>query len=452
MASAFQDYYKCASSFGDIGIAGDLSDEAGYFKFQELTCYGRCAGVPPAAGPRSTLHDVSSVTAKSGRLCLPFDLTEVVENLRQERYQRHAVHYVERVTAGRAARVAYYFVRPLLSVSVRRHLQKIRLRGWETIPFPAWPVDFTVETLMERALALQLRARGEAEMPFIWFWPDGASAAAILTHDVEHEAGRDFCSALMDMDDVHGMKASFQIVPDLRYPDSTDTRAEIRQRGFEVNVHDLNHDGHLYADRETFLRRAAEINRYAREFESTGFRAAAMYRDQAWYSALEFDYDMSVPNVAHLEPQRGGCCTVMPYFVGNLVELPLTTVQDYSVFHILGDYSTSLWRTQIDMILSRHGLVTLLTHPDYLIEERARRVYLELLAHVAQLRDSHRLWFALPREVAAWWRLRSQMSLVRARGSWRAVGPGSERARVAVARLRGDRVEYQVESAAVQTV
>ena len=53
---------------------------------------------------------------------------------------------------------------------------------------------------------------------------------------------------------------------------------------------------------------------------------------------------MSVPNVAHLEPQRGGCCTVMPYFVGDVLELPLTTIQDYSLFHILGDYSTTLWK------------------------------------------------------------------------------------------------------------
>ena len=67
-----------------------------------------------------------------------------------------------------------------------------------------------------------------------------------------------------------------------------------------------------------------------------------MYREQEWFDAFEFSYDMSVPNAAHLEPQRGGCCTVMPYFVGDLLELPLTTTQDYSLFHILGDYSISL--------------------------------------------------------------------------------------------------------------
>ena len=92
-----------------------------------------------------------------------------------------------------------------------------------------------------------------------------------------------------------------------------------------------------------------------------------MYREQAWFDAFEFQYDMSVPNAAHLEPQRGGCCTVMPYFVGDILELPLTTTQDYTLFHILNDYSTTLWQEQIRLITGRHGLVSVITHPDYLV-------------------------------------------------------------------------------------
>ena len=35
------------------------------------------------------------------------------------------------------------------------------------------------------------------------------------------------------------------------------------------------------------------------------------------WQRLDFSFDMSIPNVAHLDPQRGGCCTIMPYFIGN---------------------------------------------------------------------------------------------------------------------------------------
>jgi hypothetical protein len=175
-----------------------------------------------------------------------------------------------------------------------------------------------------------------------------------------------------------------------------------------------------------------------------------MYRRQDWFDALEFSYDMSVPNVAHLEPQRGGCCTVMPYFVGDLLEIPLTTIQDYSLFHILGDYSTTLWKTQIDMVSARNGLISFITHPDYLIEARARRVYSELLSHLHDLRGQGRVWLTLPAEVDRWWRCRREMKLMRVGNSWRIEGPDSHRARIAVATLVDDQVVYKVEDRAAQ--
>ena len=114
--------------------------------------------------------------------------------------------------------------------------------------------------------------------------------------------------------------------PRARRPPGRRIADKIRGRGFEVNLHDLNHDGRLFEDRQEFLTRAKRINQYARDFGCDGFRSGAMYREQSWFDAFEFSYDMSVPNASHLEPQRGGCCTVMPYFVGDILELPLTTV------------------------------------------------------------------------------------------------------------------------------
>jgi len=250
---------------------------------------------------------------------------------------------------------------------------------------------------------------------------------------------------LMDLDDEYGIKSAFQLVPEHRYELSEAFLETFRRRGFEVNVHDLNHDGQLFHNREQFLERSARINEYGRRFRTKGFRAGIMYRRQDWFDALDFSYDMSVPNVAHLEPQRGGCCTVMPYFIGNMLEIPLTTIQDYSLFHVLGDYSTQLWKKQIDMISSRNGLISFIAHPDYLIDTRARVVYAELLSHLRDLRTEGRVWLTLPAEVDRWWRNRSQMALVRAGDSWRVEGPDCHRARVAYASLEGDRVVYALD-------
>ena len=90
-------------------------------------------------------------------------------------------------------------MRPVLPVGVRRHIQRIPLADWRRILFPAWPVDVTVETLMESVMAMVLKASG-GEIPFVWFWPNGASSAMIVTHDVEGAPGGDFCDALMTLD------------------------------------------------------------------------------------------------------------------------------------------------------------------------------------------------------------------------------------------------------------
>ena len=331
-----------------------------------------------------------------------------------------------------------------MSLDIRKHIQRAYISGWEKIAFPSWPVDSTVERISERMLLSSMKAMNIDRMPFIWFWPDGARSAVVMTHDVEAQAGYDFCDELMAIDSSFGIKASFQVVPEGSYEPTDSFLQDIGSRGFEVNVQDLNHDGRLFINRREFLRRVARINQYGQSYSAKGFRAAVMYRNLAWYDALDFSYDMSVPNVAHLDPQRGGCCTVMPYFVGDILEIPLTTTQDYMLFHLLGDYSTNLWKAQAESILKRNGLISFLVHPDYVLENKTRRVYQDLLSYLSNLRSQEQLWLALPGEVDQWWRERSKMQIVNRHGEWRIEGAGAERAVLAFAKVAGDQVVYEV--------
>jgi hypothetical protein len=170
-----------------------------------------------------------------------------------------------------------------------------------------------------------------------------------------------------------------------------------------------------------------------------------MYRNLDWYPALEFSYDMSVPNVGHLDPQPGGCCTVFPYFVGDILELPLTTTQDYPLFYILRKNSLTLWKSQIRLILEKHGLVSFIVHPDYIIEEKYQQTYKDLLGFLSQLRREEKVWIALPAEINCWWRARNNMRLVSDRGRWQIEGTQKERARIAYARIENDHLEYRIE-------
>ena len=443
---AFLDYYRCPADKVPIGIQPQLSAQEGYFTFDGTVGFGRIGSGRPAADAAEPLTDLAGcVTVADGRHLLPFDISDVVTNLREERYRQNGHNWLRSTRAGSAARLLYYLLRPLLGVRVRKHLQKAHLSGWEQIPFPKWPVDVSVDTMMERTMMLALNARKQSSVPFIWFWPDDAPACAMITHDIEGQAGLDFCDELMDIDDSYGIKSAFQLIPGGREASWRNTASRLRHRGFEVNLHDLNHDGQLFARRDTFLRQARQINEHAREFGCDGFRSGAMYREQRWFDAFKFSYDMSVPNAAHLEPQRGGCCTVMPYFVGDILELPLTTTQDYTLFFILNDYSTALWEQQIRLISQRHGLISVITHPDYLIGPRERAVYVQLLRHIANLRDARRLWVALPGEINTWWRNRHAMRLVRGAEGWRIEGPDSHRARVAYATCENGSLVYRLQ-------
>jgi hypothetical protein len=439
MTDCLTQYYRCPGHYFRLALKGPLSATSGYFRLGDATLYGNYCGRELSSVPGADLIDASHDTRiEEGVMYLPFDLEQVIDNLRCERY----VDTGQNGGGMTALAKTYYLARPLLPFALRSYLKKLHLNGWEKMSFPQWPVDCSVENLAAQLLQFAARSEGAGKIPFIWFWPEGAPGCAIMTHDVETQSGYDFCSTMMDVDDSFGIKASFQIVPEERYGVSAAFLNSLRDRGFEVAIHDLNHDGHLYKDREQFLRRAAKINAYGKQYGAEGFRAAVLYRKQQWYDALQFSYDMSVPNVAHLDPQHGGCCTVMPYFIGNILELPVTTTQDYMLFHILNDYSISLWRRQIDLIMEKHGLMSFLVHPDYVMKAREMSIFQELLAHLASLRKKTGVWITTPGEVNRWWRQRAEMRLVEDGEGVRIEGAGKERARLAYASEQNGRLIF----------
>ena len=124
---------------------------------------------------------------------------------------------------------------------------------------------------------------------------------------------------------------------------------------------------------------------------------------------------------------------MMPYFVGHVLEIPVTTTQDYTLFHILNDYSIDLWKQQIEIIMQKHGCMSFIVHPDYVVKPRELAVYRELLEHLAVLREEQNIWFAMPGEVNLWWRQRAKMRLEEDGLGWRIAGDGSERACIAYA-------------------
>ena len=123
----------------------------------------------------------------------------------------------------------------------------------------------------------------------------------------------------------------------------------------------------------------------------------------------------------------------------------MTTVQDYTIFNILGDFSTQIWREQTKLISGKSGLMSFIIHPDYVINSRERAIYEELLQHIAELSQQKSIWISTPSQVNQWWRQRAKMTLVKGPNGWVIENPGDGRAHVAFASLDGDRVVYEIE-------
>lgn len=442
LSQPLYDHYRCPAGCLNFDLSAKLSADRSYFRFAGETLYGRSVSTARNLPRKLSDYDfLEETSVGESQVKLRFDPAEVIDNLRWERYP-----YGGRPAGGDGSlqKKLYYLIRPLTNLAVRRQIQKFHARNWEKQTFPRWPVDTTVENVCEKLLSLSIESQGVDRLPFVWFWPAGAPGCALMTHDVENQAGQDFCDELMDLDDSFGVKASFQIVPEGRYAASPGLLSRIRNRGFEVGIQDLNHDGRLYDNREEFLRRVARINRYGAEYGARGFRAAVLYRNLELYDKLDFSYDLSVPNVAHLDPQRGGCCTVMPYFVGNILEIPVTTAQDYTLFHLLNQRSIDLWKTQVELILGKCGMASFIIHPDYVMDADTKAVYVALLEYLQGLKEKKKLWFALPSEVDSWWRARREMSVVRGEKGWRIEGEGAERAVLAYARNVDGKLVYEM--------
>lgn len=446
MNNPLQEHFGCPSIFGNVAVSGPPNGQPGFFQFgPDLTCFARLASGATSRTSRAHLLDVAGqVEIRNGVISLPFDLNEAVSSLRLEAYTGSMTSADTSLGANVLVRKVYYWTRPIMPLSVRSALQRIKLRGELDNPFPSWPIDRSVDQLFEKTMAAAIQANGGHPIPFIWFWPEGKQAAFILTHDVEDIAGKAFCSSLMDIDDEFGFKASFQIVPEKRYAVEPEFLSQFRNRNFEVCVHDLNHDGNLYLDYAEFKRRAKQINRYCKEFCTEGFRSGVLYRNLHWYNEFDFAFDMSVPNVAHLDPQGGGCCTVTPYFIGDILEIPVTLTQDYSLFHILHQRSIALWKQQLRSVFDAHGLASIIVHPDYVNDPEPQRLFRDFLGEAREQCDRRDVWATVPSAINLWWRKRSNMRLIFAPNGWTIVGDGSSQARVAYASLKDGKLAYSI--------
>ena len=76
------------------------------------------------------------------------------------------------------------------------------------------------------------------------------------------------------------------------------------------------------------------------------------------------------------------------------------------MFYVLKVKNINIWINKINWLVENHGMILVITHPDYLIENDHLRKYEELLVYLKSLNS---VWYCLPKEITEWWRKKSKL-------------------------------------------
>ncbi len=300
---------------------------------------------------------------------------------------------------------AYFRIKPFLPKGLRWALRRQQVSRIIRRNADTWPIR-----------------RSAAEKPPGWSgWPEGKKFALVFTHDVESPEGLEKVRPLAELEMRHGLRSSFNFIPEGPYADPVELRHWLVENGFEVGVHDLNHDGQLYESRESFSRKAESINRYLRDWDAVGFRSGFMLHQLDWLHDLDISYDASTFDTDPFEPQPEGSDTIFPFLVKpedgtapGYVELSYTLPQDSTLFLHLGEKTPAIWKKKLAWIRRNGGLALVNIHPDYISFSGEKSpsfsypvdVLKEFLEFVCSEHDGM-FWNPLARDLASWYRERS---------------------------------------------
>lgn len=303
---------------------------------------------------------------------------------------------------------AYYRIKHLIPGAMRHRLNSFAVRSRRPLVFPHWPCEDALLEYGRSWLNSALRMMGVERAWHIDFWPHGRRCCVVLTHDVESEIGLARMEAIADVEERHGFRSAWNL-PLAQYPIDWNKIEALARRGFEFGAHGLRHDGRLFRSFDDFLRLKPIVERIARDHGLRGFRAPSTLRNAEWIATMDFDFDSSFADTDPYEPQPGGTCSIFPFFLSRVVELPYTLPQDHTLIHLLRRNPLPIWVAKANWIASVSGMILTLTHPDYCGSETYLGEYEALLKHLATLDSA---WRAAPSQVADWWRRRQAMTLV----------------------------------------
>lgn len=282
--------------------------------------------------------------------------------------------------------------------------------GW-----PNWPIEKSVEFvryLYIKSIALRLKKR----IPYVSFWPYNKKFAISITHDCDTSSSFKNMEKIREIERKYGIKSCWNILSN-KYSIDKKILKKLRRDGCEIGLHGYNHDNKTpFLKKELMIKRFANASEIIKEFGIKGFRSESLLRNHKFLEFLSdyFEYDSSTCDTDIMSPvaKRCGSCTVFPFFIRNMVEIPITLPQDYRLMRLkkTKQQMLDIWKNKIDFIRHVNGAAVLLTHPDTHIfgNERYLDVYERIVKHLASFDGS---WIATTNDISSWWKERFKTSI-----------------------------------------
>lgn len=268
-------------------------------------------------------------------------------------------------------------------------VQRRRADRWAA--FPRWPLDLSADFVSDLC--------GGPPAPFA-----GRPTPVLLSHDIDTAEGlRNLVDRFLAVEESIGARSSNYVVP-CAWPIDHGLLASVNARGHEVGIHGYDHGNRTpFADAEERRRRIAGAGPLAERYGAIGYRAPSLLRTRGLLDDLAgaYRYDSSIPTSGGMFPvPNNGCASARPFYIGSLVEIPLTLPRDGSLMFLglAPDEIFAMWCECAERIAASGGVVSLLTH----CEDRfsgGRQMFALYERFLAYLAGDTRYAFALPAQL-----------------------------------------------------
>ena len=329
----------------------------------------------------------------------------IIENLVFERYyeQKRPLHSFMPLSYTK------------VPVHLRNFLFSMSLKLKADPKWPEWPVEKSVELtryLYIKSMSIALKKR----IPYVSFWPAGKNFAIAVTHDCDTESSFKNIGKIREIEKKYGIKSCWNILSN-KYRINREKLRKLKEEGCEIGLHGYSHDNKTpFLKKDKITERLMSASKLMQEFDIKGYRSESLLRNRKFLELLSdyFYYDSSTCDTDIYSPvaMRSGTCTVFPFFIKKMVEIPITVPQDYRLMRLRKTKNEifDIWKRKIDFLRQVNGPVVLLTHPDSHIfgDDRYLDVYDRILNYMTRFGDG---WNTTMHEIAKWWVERSNADI-----------------------------------------